>query len=351
VLEMARHPAPSELTERQHEILRRVVEEYVTTGQPVGSRHLVEKANMKVSPSTVRAELAELEALGLLTHPHTSAGRVPTARGYRVFVDWLLDRLEPRPRPLPVDLSGGRSEVEGALRATTEALAQVTRLLALVSAPPLETATVRHVEVLLLQAQVVMVVVITSTGGVTKRVVAFAGPVDSGLANWARQYLNEQVAGRPLGSAAVRRRFEDPSLSPAERAFLGELRPAFVEAAADDQRLYVGGTAGLLGEARAGGLEDVEPVLEVLEKRAALLEILGEALDPRRPFVRVGEELDHPALRGLSLVGASYGITQRSLGTVSLLGPLRMDYEKAIRSVRGAAYELSRFVEELYEEG
>ena len=351
MLEMGADPAQTELSDRQAEILRRVVEEYVATGQPVGSRHLVERANMKVSPSTVRAELAELEARGLLTHPHTSAGRVPTDRGYRVYVDWLLERLEPRPRPLPVDLAAGRNEVESALQATTEALAQVTRLLALVSAPPIQAATVRHVEVLLLQPQVAMVVVITSTGGVTKRVVAFARPVDSGLANWARQYLNERVAGLPLGSGTVRRRLEDPALSPSELAFLAELRPAFVEAAADDQRLYVGGTAGLLGEARAGGLQDVEPVLEVLEKRAALLEILGEALHPRRPFVRVGEELDHPALRELSLVGASYGITQRTLGTVSLLGPLRMDYDMAIRAVRGAAYELSRFVEELYEEG
>jgi heat-inducible transcriptional repressor len=348
---MGRDAGRIELSERQREILRRVVEEYLATGQPVGSKHLVEKTNLKVSPSTVRAELAELEALGLLTHPHTSAGRVPTDRGYRVYVDWLLERLEPRPRPLPVDLGQGRSEVETALQATTEALAQVTRLLALVSAPPLQAATVRHVEVLVLQPQVVMVVVITSTGGVTKRVAAFDRPVDTGLANWARQYLNEQVAGLPLGSGTVRRRLEDPGLSAAELAFLAALKPAFVEAAADDQRLYVGGTAGLLGEARAGGLEDVEPLLEVLEKRAALLEILGEALHPRRTFVRVGEELDHPALRGLSLVGASYGITQRTLGTVSLLGPLRMDYEKAIRSVRGAAFELSRFVEELYEEG
>ena len=105
-------PAQIELTERQREILRRVVEEYVATGQPVGSKHLVERAGMQVSPSTVRAELAELEALGLLTHPHTSAGRVPTDRGYRVYVDGLLERLEPRPRPLPARPLGERSEVE-----------------------------------------------------------------------------------------------------------------------------------------------------------------------------------------------------------------------------------------------
>src|SRR5207247_4836814 len=142
----------------------------VGSGQPVGSKHLVERAEMTVSPSTVRDELAELETLGLLTHPHTSAGRVPTDRGYRFYVDTLLERLEPRPGPFELDLSVVRSEVEAALQATTEMLSEVTSLLALVSAPPLETTTVRHVEVLLLQAQVVMVVVITSTGSVTKQI-------------------------------------------------------------------------------------------------------------------------------------------------------------------------------------
>src|SRR5215212_4857220 len=125
------------LPERQREILCRVVEEYVATGQPVGSRTLVERAGVTASPSTVRAELAELENLGLLTHPHTSAGRVPTERGYRIYADELLGRLE-QPPAFPLDLTSTSNEVEAALQATTEMLSQVTRLLALVSAPPLE---------------------------------------------------------------------------------------------------------------------------------------------------------------------------------------------------------------------
>src|ERR687892_443803 len=157
------------LSARKLEILRRVVEEYVVSGQPVGSRALVERGGMRVSPSTVRYELAELETLGLLTHPHTSAGRVPTERGYRYYADELLGRLEPQPPAFPLDLSTTSNEVESALQATTEMLSQVTRLLALVSAPPLEATHVRHVEVLLLQPQLVMVVVITSAGGVSKR--------------------------------------------------------------------------------------------------------------------------------------------------------------------------------------
>jgi heat-inducible transcriptional repressor len=340
-----------ELTDRQRDILRRLVEEYISTGQPVGSKHLVERTGLQVSPSTVRSELAELERLGLLTHPHTSAGRVPTETGYRLFVEGLLDRLEPRPATLPIELSGPAAEVEVALGATTEALAQMTRLLALVSAPPLEAATVRHVEVLALQPQVVATVVITSTGGVTKRIFALGEPVDPGLVSWAAEYLNERTVGLAPGSHALRRAFAEEGLSPRERAFLELLRPVFTDAAgSEEQRLYVGGAAMLLGDARGEDLDTYRGLLEALEQRAVVLGILSEALGNRDPFVRLGVELAHPALQQASLVGATYGLAHRRLGAVSLLGPLRMDYETALRSVRGAARELSRFVEEIYAE-
>jgi heat-inducible transcriptional repressor len=340
-----------DLTERQRAILRHVVEEYVANGEPVGSKTLVERVGLTVSPSTVRNDLAELERLDLLTHPHTSAGRVPTEAGYRFYADVLLDQLEPRPSAFPLDLAVARSEVEGALQATTETLSQVTRLLALVSAPPLQTTTVRHVEVLLLQPQVIMVVVITSTGGVSKRVFALSDPVDPGLATWAAEYLNERLAGLRLGSALLRRRFEDAGLSPRELEFLDLLRPAFTDLLdAHEQRLYVGGAATLLGEVRSDELEACQRLLEALERRAELLELLGEAAGSRGPIVRVGGDLEDPSLRQAALVGASYGLTNRTLGAVSLLGPLRMDYENAIRSVRAAAHELSRFVEAVYEE-
>lgn len=340
-----------ELTPRQREILRRVVEDYVQTGQPVGSKHLVERSALSVSPSTVRNDLAELESHGLLTHPHTSAGRVPTEHGYRFYVDTLLQQKDARPSPLTLDLTTVRSEVESALQATTEMLSQVTRLLALVSAPPLETTTIKHVEVLSLQPHVVMVVVITSTGGVTKRRFTFEQPLDLGLVGWAAEYLNDRVAGLRLGANLLRQRFEDPALPAAERAFLDELRPAFIAAvASEEQQLFVGGAAGLLADFPVEELEARHRLLEALEKRAALLQILRDALDPRRPFVRVGGELDNPALRDVALVGASYGLANRSLGTVNLLGPVRMDYDMAIRSVRAAALELSRFVEDVYAE-
>jgi len=338
-----------ELTDRKREILRLVVEEYVATGEPVGSKALVERARLGVSPSTVRNELAELESLGLLTHPHTSAGRVPTDSGYRFYAAEVLERQEARPQRFPLELAA-QGELEDALQTTTEMLSQVTRLLALVSAPPLETATVRHVEVLLLQPSVVMVVTITSAGGVAKRLFTFAEPVDPGLAAWANEYLNERLEGVQLGTHLLRRRITEEGLSAREQAFLDALRPAFLELGAPSaQALYVGGAASLLDAVRPDELEACRQLLAVLEQRAHVLELLGDAFDRRRAFVRVG--LDHPGLEEVSLVGASYGLPTRTLGTVGLLGPLRMDYGMAVRTVRAAAFELSRLVEDAYENG
>ena len=336
------------LSDRQRDILRLVVEEYVAVGQPVGSRALVERAGLGVSPSTVRHELAELERNGLLTHPHTSAGRIPTEAGYRLFVDELLSRKEQKPADFPLGLPGERAEIDEALQATTEMLSQVSRLLALVSAPALHAATVRHAEVLLLQPNVVMVVVITSAGGVTKLRYAFTEPVDPGLTTWAAEYLNERLVGSRLGSRAVKIAFEEPSLSSRERAFLLVVRGAFEQAADEDRRLFFGGTAGLLDEMRVEEIGAYRSLMEALEKRAALLDVLAQRGVPQRSFARVGEELEQPGLRALALVGTTYGLTHETLGTVSLLGPLRMDYDKALRSVRAAAHELSRFVEEAY---
>jgi heat-inducible transcriptional repressor len=338
-----------ELSARQLEVLSRVVEEYVATSAPVGSRSLVERAGFAVSSSTLRAELAELERIGLLTHPHTSAGRMPTEAGYRIYVDGLLARQEPRPDGFPLELGTTRAEIDEALQATTEMLSKVTRLLALVSAPPLEAATVRHVDVLQLQPNVVVVVVITSTGAVTKQRSTFPEPVDGGLVTWAGDYLRERLIGLRLRSRLLARAFGEPSLSPGERAFLAVLRGAFADGE-DERELYVGGAAGLLDDLKSEEIDAYRSLIEALEKRAALLEVLAQTLGLRRPFARVGDELEESGLHRLALVGVSYGYANQPLGTVSLLGPLRMDYEKALRAVRSAAHELSRFVEDVYAE-
>jgi heat-inducible transcriptional repressor len=337
-----------QISERQQLLLRRVVECHVEIGQPVGSKWLADQGDMPWGPSTIRAELARLEELGLLRHPHTSAGRVPTDRGYREYVDSLLeaDRLPVRAPKL--DLHTMRHEVDEAMRATTEQLSQVTNLLAIVSAPPIGTTTIRHIEVILLQPQVAMVVVITSTGGVSKRVVGYDTPVDSGLVNWAGSYLNEVLGGMGLGARMLHNRLFAPDLSDAERRFLETLAPAFTELedTAEDT-LFVGGAERLLSEDRIQELSQIGDLMTVLERRVALLGMLRSALEEPSVYLRIGAENE---LRSVSVVAANYGLPRRNLGAVSVLGPVRMDYPRAIASVRDAAAELSRYVSDLYAE-
>jgi heat-inducible transcriptional repressor len=340
-----------EISDRQSFILRKVVEGHVELDQPVGSRWIADQADIPWGPSTVRAELARLEDVGLLEHPHTSAGRVPTDRGYRRYVDELLAEGRLPVVRKSVELSDMRREVDEAMRATTEQLSQVTDLLALVTAPPIETATIRHVEVLLLQPQVAMVVVISSTGGVTKRLVSYERPVDPGLVDWAGSFLNEALGGLDVGSRLLHARLADPQLGEGERAFLATLAPAFTELEQTaESTLFMEGAARLVSEHRVQELSQLASLLEVLEHRRALLAVLRRSLSEPSVYLHIGRENLTPELRSLSIVGANYGLARRNLGAVSVIGPLRMDYPRAIMAVRQAAAELSRFVAEVYDE-
>jgi heat-inducible transcriptional repressor len=339
------------LTSRQELILGIVVDEYLETGQPVASRSIAADRELDCGPSTVRNELALLEELGLLTHPHVSAGRVPTEAGQRYVVDRMLSSGEGLELDRRLELSLIRNEVEDALRVTSETLSQMTNLLAVVSAPPLDTATVRHIEVLALQPQVAMVVVITSTGGVCKMLATFEHPVDPGLLAWAGEYLNERLVGLGLGARMLHQRLVEPSLSPIELAFLERIVPAFDNLSSDAQdALYVDGTARLFAAGQIEDTSQANELMSLLERRVALLRVMRAALGEPGVYVRIGQENEVPQLRSLALVATGYGVAWRKLGTVSVIGPVRMDYASAIVSVREAAHELSRFVEDAYAE-
>jgi heat-inducible transcriptional repressor len=339
------------LTARQEFILGKVVEGYLRTGQPVASRVIAADPKLDCKASTVRNELALLEERGLLAHPHTSAGRVPTEAGQRHVVDRMLASgkgLVPAPR---LELSFIRQEVEEAMRATTETLSGVTNLLAVVSAPSASTATIRHVEVLALQPRVVAAVIITSTGGVSKVIATFGRPVDPGLVAWAAEYLNERLVGLGLGARMLHQRLADPTLPPTERAFLDRLAPAFGELACEsEEMLYFDGAARLLSETSLRDIGQINELVELLERRVALLGVLRTALGEPDVYVRIGHENEIPAMHSLALVASGYGVAQRKLGTVSVIGPINMDYACAIPTVREVAHELSRFVEATYAE-
>ena len=340
-----------QISPRQSFILRKVVEGNQQLDAPVGSKWLADRDDVPWGPSTVRAEFARLEEAGLLAHPHTSAGRVPTDSGYRLYVDQLLEEGDLPAIRKPLELSDMRREVDEAMRATTEQLSQVTDLLALVSAPPIETATIHRVEVLPLQPQVAMVVVITSTGGVTKRVISYEQPLDTGLVAWAASYLNEAVGGMDVGARMLQAKLTEPGLGEREREFLETLAPAFTELedTAGDT-LFVDGASRLLSEHRFQELPQLSEIMEVLEHRVVLLATLRASLSEPSVYLRIGRENSAPELRSLSMVAANYGLARRNLGAVSVLGPVRMDYPRAIIAVRQAASELSRFVAEVYDE-
>ncbi len=339
------------LTSRQERILCKVVDDYLRTGQPVASRSIAADPQLQCGPSTVRNELALLEEQGLLAHPHVSAGRVPTDVGHRYVVDRMLVSGQGLELERRLEISPIRNELEEAMRQTTEALSQVTNLLAVVSAPSLQAATIRHIEVLALQPAVVMVVIITSSGGVSKTLAKFDGPVDPGVLAWAGEYLNERLVGLGLGTRILHQRLSDPSLSATELSFLEQLLPAFDDLGGDaDDALYVEGAARLLSAGRIEDVAEVNELIGLLERRVVLLSVLRAALGEPGMYVRIGRENELPAMRSFALVASGYGMARRKLGTVSVIGPVRMDYAGAIVTVREAAHQLSRLLEDTYAE-
>lgn len=337
-----------ELTPRLEKILTAVIEYHVDTGRPVGSRCLCQSGDFVVSASTVRGELARLEKLGFLTHPHTSAGRVPTDKGYRFYVDTVAREKRGRRQvaaPKDRELEG---EIEDALRVSAGLLARATGLLALVSAPTQDSTAIEHVEVLQLHPEMVVVVVITGSGGIAKKLVVFETEVDPGLVNWARSYLNEAVRGLELGSRRVMMRLEEPGLVDAEREFLRALSPAFAGAADGSRGLYLDGVSGFFARLEADGSPGMRSLMEMLDRQEEIIKLLGTAISEHQVYLRIGREMPAVEMRGCSLVAANYGVAHRNLGTVGVLGPTRMDYPTVIGSVEHTARTLSRLVEEIY---
>jgi heat-inducible transcriptional repressor len=340
------------LSERQELILQLVIDSYLASAKPVPSKDVAERPEVAWGPSTVRSELALLEAEGYLSHPHTSAGRVPTDVGYRRYVDLLMESgALPAETQVVLELSRLQREVDEAMRETTVALAQVTDLVAMATAPQSSlAATIHRVEVLRLQPGKVVVIAIASTGEVARRVFEFDHPVDPGLVEWASSYLNESLTGLGVGSRLIAGRLADPDLDRVEAEFVATLGSAFTELERETGAdLYMEGASRLLSEAHLGDLPRADELMTALERRAGVLQMLRSSLGERSVFLWIGAENPQPELRSVSVIGANYGLGHRNLGSVGVVGPLRMDYATAIASVRGAARELSRYFETVYD--
>jgi heat-inducible transcriptional repressor len=355
-----------QLTDRQGRILRAVVEEHHASGRPVGSRTLVDLGVVDASPSTVRYELGRLEELGLIESPHTSAGRVPTDVGYRVYVDHLLEpgtAATSAPGALAsldaAAVGDSVARIDEALRVTTQALAEATQLLAVITSPRASGAAIRHVEILQLQPMLLVVVIISAAGDVHRRVIPTELPVDPGLVDWVGAYLAEEVVGLTVGHRLIRQRLRRPDLAPAERAMLALVSPAFDEFGDMDEQgpdVHIGGSAPLVASL-GNDVERVASLVTMLDERRRLLDALRPISDvgiaatmssARAVRVSIGGENTMPELQRLSVVGAAYGSGMRPLGVVSVIGPRSMDYTHAMCAVTLAAEQLGSVADELY---
>jgi len=336
--------------DRKLAVLRAIVEDYVATQEPVGSKALVERHQLGVSPATVRNDMAALEEEGLIAQPHTSAGRVPTDAGYRVFVDRLSEvkPLSSPERRAIMTLLKGAVDLDDVVQRAVRLLAQLTRQVAIVQYPTLSASTVRHVELVTLSSTRLMLVLILSTGRVEQRVVELPAPLDDDQVASFRIGVNGAVSGQRIAEAVDRLTMLPENVDRRERTTLALVVTALVEAMSDhrsQERVMVGGTANL---ARFGDGFDVtiRPLLEALEEHVLLLKLLGEATSPDALTVRIGSEVDYEGLAATSVVATGYGPGTESLASLGVVGPTRMDYPATMSGVRAVAQYLSKILDE-----
>ncbi|MFC0532623.1 heat-inducible transcriptional repressor HrcA [Phytohabitans kaempferiae] len=328
------------LDDRKLDVLRAIVEDYVATQEPVGSKALVERHQLGVSPATVRNDMAVLEEEGYIRQPHTSAGRVPTDRGYRLFVDRLsrVKPLSPAERRAIERFLAGALDLDDVVHRTVRLLAQLTRQVAVVQYPSLTRSSVRHLELVPISTTRLMLVMIADTGRVEQRLVELPAPVQDDAITDLRRMVNEKLVGKRLSETPPLVQALVEEVAPDDRATMATLASVLLEALVErhDERIALAGRANLT----RGGLLDFQgslrPILEALEEEVILLKLLGEA-DADTLRVRIGDENEIDNLRSTSVVSTGYGPGATIVGGLGVLGPTRMDYPGTIATVRAVA--------------
>ena len=345
--------------ERRLSVLRAIVEDYVKTEEPVGSKALVERHGLGVSPATVRNDMAALEEEGYITAPHTSAGRVPTDKGYRLFVD-RLTTVKPMTAAEKRAIAGfleGAVDLDDVVTRSTRLLSQLTRQVAVVQYPTLSRSTVRHVELVALAPTRLLLVLILSTGRVEQRLLEVTEEVSEETLATLRAKINTAVAGAVIAEAGeALRTIAQPADAPADAPQTDTLKDGLASAVAEalieamndhrsDERISIGGTSNL---ARFGDSFDtaVRPLLEALEEHVVLLKLMGEATAGGLVTVRIGAEGPYQELSQTSVVATGYGPGDEALATLGVVGPTRMDYPGSMAAVRAVARYLSRILDE-----
>lgn len=318
------------LDDRKAAILRAVVEEYISTADPVGSARVANASEIAVSPATVRNEMAVLEREGYLVQPHTSAGRIPTDKGYRYFVDQLAGpgALEPSKRnQVRQFFAKAHGQLEQMLADTSQLLAGLTDYAAVVLGPPHEAATVRSVQLVGLSARVGMVVAVLSNGVVERAQVEFPEDVPEEMLGRVSRHLSQSLVGKTFGAST-----EPPSIGSAQENVLAKTAlAALLEAPeAESDQVFVGGVSRMAQAFEA--VDTVRKVLRTLEQQYVVVGLLRDLMD-RGVSVAIGTEHGVQPLAECSIVVAPYEVEGERLGTIGVLGPTRMHYPEALSAV------------------
>jgi len=336
------------LNDRRRRVLKALVEEYIASATPVGSKTLVARYELGCSPATVRTELSILEETGYVKQPHVSAGRIPTDTGYRNFVDELLERegAGGGDRELAAGHLHCAAEVDDLMRETSAALTRLTDCLAVTVAPSVTTARVKRIDLLSMASRRALFVLITESGRVVNRSVELSCPTEPERLSEIERSLNAALVGkraseiRPLREALEATGDEAAGEGPSDgivARVVDEILDALDEA--DRDRLYHVGVPALLAQPEFHDAERAGPLIEFLEDGIAVLEALSDVLGQRGLVVRIGHENRRAELGNVSLVATNYGSGSTD-GVVGVIGPTRMDYNRAITAVRSVADEL-----------
>ena len=335
------------MSSRRLEILRAIVDEYVATQEPVGSKSIADRHGLGISPATIRNEMAVLEEEGLITQPHTSAGRIPTDRGYRVFVDKLatVKPLSSAERRAIETFLEGALDLDDVVMRTVRLLADVTKQVAVVQYPSMVKSRVRHIELVALNASRLMMILITDAGRVEQRIIELTQDVSEGFLNALRTQLNNAMMGHRLPEVADRITGVMESYGTNERKDVAIVVSTVIEMSMErpEEKIVLAGTANL-----ARFQEDfsttMHPVLEALEEQVVLLRLLGDANEKVK--VRIGAEQSDASLRTTSLVAVGYGSENAPLGALGVIGPTRMNYAGSMAAVSAVARYVGRFINE-----
>jgi heat-inducible transcriptional repressor len=334
--------------DRKLEVLRAIVEDFIATNEPVGSKALADRHNLGVSPATIRNDMAALEEDGLIAQPHTSAGRVPTDAGYRMFVDrlTLVKPLSAAERRAIQAFLDEAVDLDDVLGRAVRTLAQLTRNVAVVQYPSLSRSRVRHVELVALNASRLMLVLITDTGRVEQRVVELPGPVPADTVVELRNTLNARLHDRLLAEAPQVVSELPATVAPALRGLISTLIAVLLDALLEkhNERVVLGGTANLTEHTL--DFPAIRPVLEALEEQVVLLRLLDQSMTSSQIVVSIGNENEHAGLVTTSVVASGYRARGAAVGAIGVLGPRRMDYAHTMARVAAVA----RYVGELLDE-